>query len=592
MKKGITGRLLSYAGKYKYFTYVGVVFAGLSSITTLFPVYYIWKVATVVISQYPNYQDTSLINKYAYLAVFYALLTMVIYLIGLLLCHLAAFRIARNLRTKSINHLMKLPLGYFTSAKSGKLRQIIDECASSTETLLAHNIPDLVAAMVAPIAIYIMLFSYDITLGIVGVIPILLSFISMAMMFTSSGMKDKMNEKQLVLENLNNEAIEYVRGIPVVKTFGQTIFSFKKFHKAITKYKDFAEMISVQGRFPMIGFESLINSFAIFLTIAGLIMIALKPVLNDFIVLFLFGVFLMPICTSVMYRIMYSSFNTILSENSLNRIEELYNQKPLEEVSDSYPIKNYDITFNNVSFKYEKENNNALNNVSFNFKQGKTYGLVGPSGGGKTTLATLIPRFFDVTTGEVKIGDVNVKNITNQYLNKYISFVFQQTSLYKMSILDNVRESKPEATIEEVMFALKQARCLEFIDKLKDGIYTVYGSSGVYLSGGEAQRLAIAKAILKDAPIVLLDEATSFTDPENEYEIKKALTNLTKDKTVIMIAHRLSSVVDVDEILYVEKGEILEHGKHQELLDKKGKYYNLYQEYQTAFNWNNEMEVN
>ena len=587
-KKYIVFRLFDYAGKHKYFTLIGVILTAISSFTSLLPIYYIWKVAKEVIDTYPNLQNSPAIMEYSWLAVIWACATMLIYLLGLLLSHLSAFRIARNLRTMSLKHIMGLPLGFFSSTGSGKLRQVIDECSASTETLLAHNLPDLAAATVSPIAIFGIMFAFDWRLGIVSILPLVLSIFAMSLMFVSKDMRGKMGEKQEVLENMNNEAIEYVRGIPVVKTFGQTIFSFKRFHAAIMRYNDFAAEISTKGRVPMVGFEVLINSVSIFLTLAGVLFIGSESVMSEFLAMFLFGVFLMPICTSVMYRIMFSSHNTILSENSLNRIEKLLAEQPLPKPTFPKVPTTFDITFDHVSFAYPNSNHTAIDNITLQVEQGKSYGLVGPSGGGKTTLATLIPRFFDVKEGSVKIGGVDVRDIDNAVLMKNISFVFQQTSLYKMSILDNVRESKPEATQEEVLEALKAARCMSFIDALPQGIHTVYGTKGTYLSGGEAQRIAIARAILKNAPIVLLDEATSFTDPENEYEIKKAFEKLTEGKTVLMIAHRLSSVQDADKICYLSDGKIIESGTHEALIKQNGEYKSLWDEYQTAFSWNEE----
>lgn len=587
-KKYILFRLFEYACVHKWLTMIGVIFTCISSCTAVLPIYYIWKVAREVVINYPNFMDSSLITKYSWLAVVWACLTMILYLIGLLLCHLAAFRIARNLRSKSLKHLMTLPLGFFTGAGSGNLRQVIDECAASTETLLAHNTPDLASSIVSPIAIFGIMFLYDWRLGIVSIIPIILSMVAMSTMFMSKGMRGKMGEKQEVLANMNNEAIEYVRGIPVVKTFGQTIFSFKRFHAAIIKYNDFAASVAKHGKGPMVGFEVMINSVSIFLTLAGVLLISIEPVMNEFLLMFLFGVFLMPLCSSVMYRIMFSSHNTMLSENSLDRIELLLAEKPLPKTESAKTPTSFDISFEDVSFSYPNTDKKAVDHVTLTIPQGKTYGLVGPSGGGKTTLATLIPRFFDVSGGMVKIGGIDVRKIDNKVLMENISFVFQQTSLYKMSILDNVRESKPNATEEEVLSALKSARCMDFVDELPNGIHTIYGTKGTYLSGGQAQRIAIARAILKDAPIVLLDEATSFTDPENEFEIKKAFEKLTEGKTVLMIAHRLTSIMDADKICYLEDGKIIESGSHTDLLEQKGAYNDLWEEYQTAFFWTGE----
>ena len=590
-KKMILLRLFDYAGNYKYLTIIGVILSAVSSITAILPIYYIWKVAKEAITLYPNFTVSDAIIQYAWLAVFWACATLIIYLVGLLLAHVSAFRIAKNLRRASLEHLMTLPLGFFSTNGSGKLRQIVDECAASTETYLAHNIPDLSAAIVAPIAIFGIMFAFDVRLGFVSVLPIVFSIIAMSSMFLSKDMRGMMDKKQRVLADMNNEAIEYVRGIPVLKTFNQTIFSFKRFHKAIMNYHEFVCEISTRGKIPMISFEVLINSSSIFLAIAGLLFIGTEAYLPEFLTMFLFGIFLMPLSTSVMYRIMFSSHNTILSENSLDRIEELLNEASLEESQIKQVPSTYDISFENVSFTYPESTKKAIDEVSLVIEEGQTYGFVGPSGGGKTTLATLIPRFFDVNEGSVKIGGIDVRNIDKTVLMDNISFVFQHTSLYKMSILDNVRESKPTATEQEVLMALEAARCMDFINELPEGIHTIYGSKGTYLSGGQAQRIAIARAILKDAPIILLDEATSFTDPENEFEIKKAFEKLTEGKTVLMIAHRLSSIQDADQICFIKDGQVIERGAHDELMSQKGEYFDLYEEYQTAFSWKDSQEV-
>lgn len=583
-QKSLLKRLFKFAGGYKYLSILGMILSGISSALLLFPILFIWWGLFEVFSMYPNITMTGEIMRYAWLAVGTAIFAMLIYFLALLCTHLAAFRIARNIRYKSITHLMNLPLGYFNESGSGRIKRIIDGAASSTEDYLAHKLPDIVGVFVTPIVVLILLFVFDWKLGLISIISTVLTIATMFAMF-GKYQSDMLKEYQTKLEDMNNEAIEYVRGIPVVKAFGQSIFSFKKFHKSIIDYKEFVTSYTYSMRKFMVLAQSLANITPIILALAGILLIVGQSDTKYFLLNFLFYVLFTPICATMVMRIMFASQNSMLAEDAVSRVEELLNEKPLEVKKELEFPSSFDIEFNNVSFKYPSAQNNSVNNINLHMKQGSKIALVGPSGAGKSTIAMLIARFWDTSSGSVKIGGIDVRDIKESELMNNISFVFQNTNLYKESILDNVREGKPDATIEEVMQALKFARCEDIIEKLPNGINTVIGTKGVFLSGGQAQRIAIARSILKDSPIILLDEATAFTDPENEHEIQLAFKELAKGKTVLMIAHRLSSIQNVDKIYLVENGCIKEQGTHKELLKENGEYNSMWNEYQKAFIW-------
>ncbi len=583
-KEPLLKRLFAFAGSHKYFTIVGMILSGVSVIIGLLPFFFIWNGVKEIFEVYPNVAMSHSIISNAWLAVISAISSMFIYFFALMCTHISAFRIAKNIRFTAMTHLMKLPLGYFNETGSGKLRRVINESATATETFLAHQLPDLVGAFTTPVGVVILLFVFDWRLGLISLIPTTLGFASM-MLMTGKGQADRLKEYQTALENMNNEAVEYIRGIPVVKTFNQSIFSFEKFHETIKAYKKYVLGYTLQLRKPMTMFQTFINSTPIFLALSGILLISGTSDIKNFLLNFLFYLFFTPICSTMMSKIMWTSQNTMLAEDAVNRVDELLNQKPLDKAAKAINLKAFDIELSDVSFKYPNSDTNAISHVALQIKQGSTVALVGPSGGGKSTLAALMARFWDVSSGCIKIGGVDVRSIDESNLMKNISFVFQNTNLYKASILDNVKEGKPNASIEEVMAALKAARCQDIIEKLPNGIHTVIGTKGVYLSGGEAQRVALARAILKDSPIVLLDEATAFTDPENEHEIQLAFEQLTKDKTVLMIAHRLSTIQNADCIYVIADGEIKEFGSHNELVSKNGQYADMWQEYQSAFVW-------
>ncbi len=583
-RKPLLSRLYAFAGIYKYLTTLGMVLSGVSAVMTLLPIIFIWRGVSEIIAIYPNVSLTDSIVANAWLAVGTAIGAMVVYLIALMCTHIAAYRIAKNMRKTALNHIMILPLGFFTNMGSGKLRRIINDSAAATETYLAHQLPDLVGAYTTPLAVLIVLFVFDWRLGLISLAPIILAAGSM-MSGMGKDQPERIKQYQSALENMNNEATEYVRGVPVVKTFNQSVFSFERFHGVINTYKKYVSQYSYRMRMPMTLFQVFLASTPIFLVLSAIFIISGQSDMTSFFLSFFFYLIFTPIASLMLMKIMWVMQHSMVAGDAVDRIENLIEQKPLAKPSNPKSPKDSDIEMENISFTYPNTDKKTIDNVTISIKHGQTVAFVGPSGGGKTTLATLIPRFWDVDSGVVKIGGVDVREIDNAVLMKNISFVFQNTNLYKASILDNLREGKPNATIEEVNKALKIARCEDIIAKLPNGVDTIYGTKGVYLSGGEAQRIALARAILRDAPIILLDEATAFADPENEHQIQLAFNELTKGKTVLMIAHRLSTIKNVDLIYVIDGGKVLEQGTHDELVEKNGLYSEMWAEYNNAFIW-------
>lgn len=576
--------LFDFTGNYKYFTYLGCILSAISAVIVLVLFICIWQMSYEIIKVFPNISSAANLSVYGWRAVIFSILGIVVYAAALMCTHIAAFRTARNMKIEALEHLVKLPLGYFQENGSGKIRRIINDCSVQTETYLAHVLPDMVGAIVTPIATIVLLMVFDWRLGLVSLIPIPLS------MYFSSQMMGKdlaqsMKEYQNALEDMNNEAVEYVRGIPVVKTFGQTVFSFERFHNSIESYKKWAVNYTIRLRIPMCKYTVSSNSVFIFLILTSLLLVGRASDPRMFISDLIFYIIFTPIITVVMNKIMYSSESLLLAKDATTRINSILNESPLKESKVYIKPKNYNIAFENVSFSYKGYENNAIDNVSFEMKEGSKVALVGPSGGGKSTIANLIARFYDINKGKISIGGVDIRSISEKELMNMVSFVFQNTNLFKTSLLENIRFSKPDASRKEVIAAAKAAQCDEIFEKLPNGIDSVVGSKGIYLSGGEAQRIALARAILKDSPIILLDEATAFADPENEYKIQKAFEKLTEGKTVIMIAHRLSTVKDVDKILVVDKGKIVQEGNHNRLLNSEGLYRDMWTEYENSASW-------
>lgn len=581
-KESIIKSLLSYGGKQAKLTYVGMVLSGISAVVVLFTIVYVWMTVRNVLLSYPNINASELIPN-ALIALSCAIGGALIYIAALMCTHVSAFKIARNLRTKGMEKLMSLPLGYFDSVGSGKLRRTLSENVGDTEGFLAHQLPDMIGAYVTPVAVIAMFFFFDWRLGLISFIGIIVCFLPYAMMMGNS--KDNMVKYTASLDNMNNEAVEYVRGIPVIKTFGGSIYSFKKFHDSINEYKKRVSIITKGYRMPMILFQTLLASLSFIMVYSGVIMLPGSENTLNLLIDLIFYILFLPTCNTMIMKIMWMSEATEKADISYKNVEAILNTKTL-----SYPDKtekptSFDIDVENASFKYPTGKTNAVENVSFKANSGQTIAFVGSSGGGKTTIVSLIARFFDVDDGSIKIGGVDIRNISESDLMKNISFVFQNTKLYKGTLLDNLREGNPNATTEEVKSALTQARCDDIIAKMPNGIDTMVGTGGVFLSGGEAQRIAIARAILKNSPILLLDEATAFTDPENEHEIQLALASLAQNKTVILIAHRLSTVRNADQIHVINGGHIVESGTHDELVNLKGEYADMFEEYNNAFDW-------
>lgn len=568
---------MEYAGNHRYLTYTSWILSALSAAVALIPFIYIWEIINNVIKN-----DTSKLIHYGWMAVIFAVVSLLLYIGGLMCSHLSAFRVATNIRIKAIHHITTLPLGFMDKFGSGKMRKIINESSGATETYLAHQLPDKAGAIVTPIGLLLLLFFFDWKLGLLSLIPVVIAF---AIMTTMSGknMQVKMKEYKNALDDMSNEAVEYIRGIPVVKTFGQTVFSFKKFKATIDRYSEWAISYTKDLRLPMTFYTTAINAVFAFL-IAGIIIFCRNNITNTLLLNLMFYIIITPIITVTLNKLMFMNENEMIVNDAMERIDSVLNLQPMSEPNQSDVPKDYSIAINNLTYSYDGQKN-AINNVSLTIPSKQTVAFVGPSGSGKSTLANLISRFFDCDNGSISIGGVDIKSIKKNDLMNYISFVFQNSRLIKASIYDNVRLSKPNASREEVIDALNKAQCSDIIEKLPNGIDTIIGSKGIYLSGGEQQRIAIARVILKNSPIIILDEATAFTDPDNENKVQKAFSQMADGKTVIMIAHRLTTVTNADTIYVFDNSEIVESGTHSELLSQNGMYNKMWNEYQKSIDW-------
>lgn len=581
-KQSNLSRLINYAGPYKVLVYLSWILSGVSAVLALLPFYFLWKIIQEVLNVMPDFAQATELTYNGWMALITAVASMLVYIAGLMCSHIAAFRVQANLRKGMMSHIMTLPLGVMERLGSGKVRKTVNECSASTETYLAHQLPDMVGAYVTPVGLIFMLFAFDWRFGLFCLVPIALSFVVMMTQMTGPVLKEKMNEYQNALEDMSNEAVEYVRGIPVVKTFGQTVFSFRRFRDSIDRYSEWAISYAKSMRRPMCLLTMLINGIFAFILGGGL-WLATGNLSNDLILNILFYIIITPVLTVTMTKIMFQSENTMLLDDSMKRIDELLDLEPLPENGKKLP-KDSSVSLKNVSYSYDGEEK-ALNHISLDIASGETVAFVGPSGGGKTTLANIISRFFDADEGQVSIGGVNVKDIPKAKLMETVSFVFQNSHLLKGSILENVRMARPAASEEEVLQALEQAQCMDIIAKFPEGIHTVIGTEGVYLSGGEQQRIGIARAILKNAPILILDEATAYADPDNEVRIQEALGALAKDKTIILIAHRLSTVAAADRIFVLKDGKIAESGSLDDLQKRDGIFAEMMMDYASSIQW-------
>lgn len=549
----------------------------------LIPFYYIWKIVREVLEVAPDFAKAQNLNRYGWCAVGFAVLGMFIYICGLMCSHIAAFRVQANISSQTMRHILTLPMGFMDGVGSGKMRKIVNESSAATETYLAHQLPDRAGALATPVGLLVLLLVFDWRLGLLSLIPVVIAFIIMASM-TGSKMKEKMKQYQNSLEEMSNEAVGYVRGVPVVKTFGQSVFSFKRFKAAINNYEKWVIAYTLDLRIPMVLYTTIINAVFAVLIAAAFIFTA-HGTSETFLLNLIFYIIITPIITVTLNKIMYSSENAMIVEDAIARIDGIMEMKPLGEPDHPKHPKDASIIFEKTSFRYTDATKDALHKVNLNIRTGEHIAFVGPSGGGKTTLASLIARFWDCTEGEIRIGGINVKEISSAELMNTVSFVFQDSKLLKMSILDNIRMGRPEATKEEIMKAIKDAQCEDIIAKFPEGVDTLIGTKGTYVSGGEAQRLSIARAMLKNAPILILDEATAFADPDNESKVQEAFSKLAEGKTVIMIAHRLSTVTGADRIYVLKDGQIKEQGSHEALSQSVGLYAHMWKEYNLSVNW-------
>lgn len=581
-KQSNLSRLLSYAGGHKYLTYASWVLSAVSALTALVPFLYIWKILKEVLDVSPDFSKAENLPHYGIMAVIFAVSSFLIYICALLCSHLSAFRIATNMRIEITEYIAKLPLGFTDSFGSGKLRKIINDSTGAAETFLAHQLPDKYGAVATPIGLLLLLMVFDWRLGLLSLVPVILGFAIMSAM-TGKRMEEKMKQYGNALAAMSNEAVEYVRGIPVVKTFGQSVFSFKKFKSTIDEYEKWVISYTKALRIPMMLYTAAINGVFAFL-IAGAFFFTSGGVTGTFLLNLLFYIIITPVISLTLTKIMYMSENNMIVEDALERIDSVLNTEPMPESSAPRHPADSSVELCDVHFSYDGKNE-AISGVSLKIGAGQTAAFVGPSGGGKSTLASLISRFFDVNSGSIKIGGADVKDIPKEELMENVSFVFQNSKLIKASILDNVKLAKPNATNAEVIQALETAQCIDIIEKFPDGANTVIGTGGVYLSGGEGQRIAIARAVLKNSPIIILDEATAFADPDNEVKVQAAFTELAKGKTVIMIAHRLSTVANADCIYVIENGKVAEQGKCAELCEKDGLFAKMWRDYQASVEW-------
>jgi len=576
-------------GKRKVLLPAAMLLSALSALAGMLPYILIWLIVRELL-EHGEITSSGNVVTYAWWAAGMAVASIVLYFAALMSSHLAAFRVESNLRKEAMRQIVRMPLGFFDINTSGRIRKIIDDNAGVTHSFLAHQLPDLAATFLVPLVAAILIFVFDWILGLACIVPVIIAMLVMGFMMNAEG-RQFMKSYMTSLEEMNTEAVEYVRGIPVVKVFQQTIYSFKNFHRCIMNYNKMVFGYTRMWEKPMSLYTVIINGFVFFLAPLAILLIGYSGNYASVLLNFFLFVLITPVFSQSIMKSMYLNQALGQASEAIGRLENLVAYEHLTVVEHPQPVKEFSIQFEKVSFSYPGANQKAVDDVSFTIPQGNTVAFVGASGGGKTTIARLVPRFWEATEGKVLIGGINVREIAPEELMKYISFVFQNTKLFKTSLLENIKYGNPDATMEEVERAVDMAQCREIINKLPLGLNTKIGTEGTYLSGGEQQRIVLARAILKNAPIIVLDEATAFADPENEHLIQQALKELTKGKTVLMIAHRLSSITDADNILVIDKGKIAEQGTHAKLLEKQGIYYNMWNEYQQSVRWTIGKEV-
>ena len=576
-------------GKRKVLLPAAMLLSALSALAGMLPYILIWLIVRELL-EYGEITSSGNVVTYAWWAAGMAVARIVLYFAALMSSHLAAFRVESNLRKEAMRQIVRMPLGFFDINTSGRIRKIIDDNAGVTHSFLAHQLPDLAATFLVPLVAAILIFVFDWILGLACIVPVIIAMLVMGFMMNAEG-RQFMKSYMTSLEEMNTEAVEYVRGIPVVKVFQQTIYSFKNFHRCIMNYNKMVFGYTRMWEKPMSLYTVIINGFVFFLAPLAILLIGYSGNYASVLLNFFLFVLITPVFSQSIMKSMYLNQALGQASEAIGRLENLVAYEHLTVVAHPQPVKEFSIQFEKVSFSYPGANQKAVDDISFTITQGRTVALVGASGGGKTTIARLVPRFWEATEGKVLIGGINVREIAPEELMKHISFVFQNTKLFKTSLLENIKYGNPNATMEEVERAVDMAQCREIINKLPLGLNTKIGTEGTYLSGGEQQRIVLARAILKNAPIIVLDEATAFADPENEHLIQQALKELTKGKTVLMIAHRLSSITDADNILVIDKGKIAEQGTHAKLLEKQGIYYNMWNEYQQSVRWTIGKEV-
>ncbi len=576
--------LLDYAGKFRFFTIGAIVLAALSAVLALLPFVYIWKIVGETLSVMPDFQNAQNIEDYGFTAVKIATSAMMVYFGALACSHIGAFRTVANIREKCVEKVLRMPLGFIENTGSGKIRKIITDSSAAMENFMAHILPDRAVAITTPIAMIGFLIYFDWKIGLLCIATVAAGFCIMYMFMVGKNLKKDVAAYNAALENMTKEAVEYVRGIPVVKTFGQSVFSFKRFKKSIDDYEKFTISYTNRFRIPMTSYTVVINSaFAILIAVA--LYNAQNAAAPKFFSDLMFYIIFTPVISVTLNKLMHSSEADMIVGTALGRIGDLMAVNENPEPEKPQLPKDNSVEFQDVTFRYDSAQKNALDGISLKIPSGHNVAFVGPSGGGKTTAASLVSRFWDVSGGKILIGGVDVKDIKKENLSEIVSFVFQDSKLLKTSILDNLKIAKPDATREEINSAIEKARCADIIAKLSAGLDTVIGSKGTYLSGGEQQRIAIARVMLRNTPVLVLDEATAFADPENEEKVQEAFREISKGKTVIKIAHRLSTIVDCDEIFVLKEGKVAERGTYQQLIDNQGIYAKMWNEYNESANW-------